>query len=638
MYLWGNVNFQTNAPTMSGALKFPTRAPVFPSAHNTDAATRNAYLASHAGFPSGSVTSHASGYNHHLFIVGGALYGFGSNHQNQLGSGVATYAATARAIPFRGRSAPVEVACGRRHSLIRTADGMVYTAGDNTHGQLGRSLGKQGGAGGGKQASAPVNSAMLDFAEVALGGVIQISAAENASFALTDKGALYSWGFQASGHLGHGDRGEGMLQTDKGEVMGNATVDRPTQVRWFSEKRVKLVQVSAGKEHVVARSETDVYTMGEGFYGKLGTNDVSVVFFPHRVAFPARKTPEKLVSIAAGNNHTVVLKHSGEMGSVVYHFGQVSGDTGSLVPVVVESPYNDICKVFAGSNCSMGAVTEDGTLLVWGDYGPLSNGLPKLATRTSRQTPIPVKALGDFHVVSFCTSGSTMIVFTDDTKASPARSQPVVVKGSQVNTIHLIDDEEEGEKKPVVSSTEGKDIEDADLVKYHYTFDTLVPISDRTGGRLAVDNFDEARQDFYSRWLGDVEGLAYFNAIPVPLEEVHAKKVLAKKGAHGLQAGDKVRLWMTDVYALAVVAEQPGGGSSSQLLSQSTDCDLPTQSLAEEKLPHQGHTYYLEWMRDDWVPEHVELFSDDETQDEENPNRWQSVWFVEAPSGGAVGV
>lgn len=657
MYVWGNTNFQTSAVSMSGGLKFPTRAPVFPSGHNTDAAARNEYLVSHAGFPSGAVSSHASGINHHLLIIGGVLYGFGSNHQNQLGSGIATYAATVRAVPFRGRSAPVEVACGRRHSLIRTADGMVYTAGDNTHGQLGRSLGKQAG---GKQQSAPVNSAMLDFAEVALGGVVQISAAENSSFALTDKGALYSWGFQASGHLGHGDRGEGMLQTDKGgEVMGNATVDRPTHVRWFTEKRVKLVQISAGKEHLVARSETDVYTMGEGFYGKLGTNDVSVVFFPHRVSFPARKTPERLVSVAAGNNHTLVLKHSGEMGSVMYHFGQVSGDTGSLSAVVVESPYNDISRVFAGNYCSMAAVTEDGTLLVWGDYGPLSNGVPKLAARTSRQVPAPVKALGDFHVVSFCSSGSTILVFTDDSKASPVRTQPIATKGSPVKTIHLIDDEEEVDAtatqkiSDVPSSNEGN-IEEG-LVRYHTAFDTIIPIADRAGAHTAVDNFDQARQEFYTRWMGDAEGMAYFNSIPVALEEVRAQKVIAKKGVHGLRAGDKVRLWMTDVYALAVVGEQPaglvvagGGGSSSQLSSQQATSDnLLTQPLAsvdgddadKDNIIHgKGRPVYLEWMRDDWVPEEVELYSDDETQNEENPNRWQSVWFVEAPTNGTVGV
>ena len=36
--------------------------------------------------------------------------------------------------------------------------------------------------------------------------------------------------------------------------------------------------------------------------------------------------------------------------------------------------------------------------------------------------------------------------------------------------------------------------------------------------------------------------------------------------------------------------------------------------------------FEITWVRDDWEPEIVEIFSDDEGLDEENENRWQKIW------------
>jgi alpha-tubulin suppressor-like RCC1 family protein len=663
MYVWGNFNFQVAAPPLGGqcVLKFPTRAP---TSIRTNKPLDGGQLADFDAKvePSfgQSVTSLACGYNFTLMICNKTLYGFGSNHHHQLGTGVATYVSSLRAIPFRARSAPVEVACGRRHTIVRTADGMVYTAGDNTLGQLGRSLGKQ--------------VTMVDFAEVSLAGITQIAAADHASFALTDRGALYSWGSAEHGHLGHGDRGEGRDELGDDDKTRVVNVDRPKQVRWFVDKRVKLVQIAVGKGHIAVRSETDVYTVGEGFYGKLGNGDSDFGLVPYRVTFPQRKTTEKLISIAAGNNHTLVLKHSGEVGSVLYHFGQSNGDQGSLTPSVVETPINNFTSIFAGLNTAMGAITDDGKLFVWGNYAPLSNGAPKRVDRgSSKVTPTQVTALEDFFVTQYCCTGNTLVAIADDNKARSTRTQATQSTKPRAtkNGIELIDLDEEEDNNVTTEDEQAahvgasKDapcslVEDVVPMNYHQAFDTIIPLADRVGAQFVSDTFDEARIGFYSRWLGEGAGATYYSGVPQPQDVVVQQKHVARKGAHGLQVGDKVRLWMTDVYALATVAERPIAAvhpptpvSSQQtpLPDTSSSSTIPTQSLlppSSTPIKHDhteadidGGAYttgscmvYLEWIRDDWVPEDIELYSEDETLDEQNPNRWQSVWFVEAPTTG----
>jgi hypothetical protein len=288
----------------------------------------------------------------------------------------------------------------------------------------------------------------------------------------------------------------------------------------------------------------------------------------------------------------------------------------------------------------MAALTDDGQLYVWGEYQPLSSGAPKSAPRTE---PTKLEALSDFFVTTFCCSGSTLVALT-----SELRNRRLVAPTGTTDT-------------PTTDGAEGRD---ALVVEYHRRYDTLVPkehrISLRSNHMAQKDRLDEASLNFYITWLGETEGRAYFEGVTKAPEIVIHRPEYTKKGCQRLQVGDKVRIWMSDVYALGIVGQPPvvclveddplRRHHSSPLLPRASSSShsqqtqpltprleqAPAAGLGEELADgchYHGRKLLVEWMRDDWVPEEVELFSDDETLDEDNPNRWQAVWFVEAPVG-----
>ena len=81
-----------------------------------------------------------------------------------------------------------------------------------------------------------------------------VSAGDTHSLALSADGALWSWGFGASGRLGHGDEQPQPL---------------PKKVEALAGQRV--VAVAAGVNHSIATTADDaVFTWGEGETGCLG--------------------------------------------------------------------------------------------------------------------------------------------------------------------------------------------------------------------------------------------------------------------------------------------------------------------------------------------------------------------------------
>ena len=84
----------------------------------------------------------------------------------------------------------LDVAAGYEHSLLRCADGFVYSFGVGAHGRLGHGLAST--------ATPRRVEAIEHVAQVAAGGF--------QSLAVTDSGHAYSWGWGESGSTGHGER------------------------------------------------------------------------------------------------------------------------------------------------------------------------------------------------------------------------------------------------------------------------------------------------------------------------------------------------------------------------------------------------------------------------------------------------
>jgi hypothetical protein len=548
MYFWGAFDFAAPTVAKDPVLSYPVRYPSLPID------------------PSARVSQAASGLKFLVILTSdGKLFGLGSNHSQQLGTSVGTYTNTVRQLTLETRFPVVQLACGNKHTLLRCSDGSVYSAGDNSFGQLGR------------------KSKTKDFAQVQLpANITSIACGSETSFAVNNMGQVFSWGNAEFGNLGHGDKGERVHPVTLQEVTEN--VEIPKVVEWFVKKKISIVAVSAGKGHTLFQSQQEVYACGEGSFGKLGNGDVGSVVVPTRVEFPMRKEPEELLEVAAGEHHSLVRKRNALQQSVVYFFGKPGGNPdGQLTPLVVpEAPLN-VTALRAGRQVSMGT-TSDGRVFSWGVW-PTQRfmGHTKEATLT---IPSFFSLLSDFHVTHIVGGGGVIAAFADDTKARRA------------------------------------------------CLDIVVPFADRGDSDLA-QRYETFAQQFYHKVLGEGPGAHYFSQIP-PAPPIPEKErpTYTKRGASVLSSGAKVRLWMSDVYALATVSDLAAAGTDAHNGSrqrQQKATQEATPPVAAAAVIDGNRKFLLEWARDDWYPELIELDSDDETLNEENPNRWQHGWFLEPP-------
>jgi hypothetical protein len=403
-------------------------------------------------------------------------------------------------------------------------------------------------------------------------------------------------------------------------------IEVPTRIEAFHSRHLKIVEIAVGDEHFVARTDSEVFSCGNNTFGRLGLGDTNDRVLPHRVTFPTRKQPEKLLQIAVGQGHTIVTRHNQDFGVITYIFGREgSSSDGTIAPRLLhEAPLN-IERVFCGwgSTLTM-AVTVDGKLYTWGAHTHCPPMM--LLNDATRKLPSRVEVLDNVRIKSCCCTGGCFLIACADVAAS------------------------------------GEAVLESVMVPYERRIGTTF-----NKQIIGIDLYDTVRANFLREFLGAADGAAYIASLknPPPAPEVE-KITINKVGASKLNVGSKVRLWMQDVYAVGKITSldplaigssphmQPPGtpkkGDStpppsplmqaakrtreaSQFESQASALILDDGAAA---IAHKGHHFEVTWARDDWVPEIIELYSDDETLNEENPNRWQKVWFLEPPAGVSV--
>ncbi|KPI87278.1 hypothetical protein ABL78_3615 [Leptomonas seymouri] len=566
-----------------------------------------------------------------------ALYGMGNNEFGQLGHHVANYATTLTHLHLEDvmEGTVVSVACGARHTLVCTSTGCVYVAGDNSLHQLGLpdQMVKPLPRGG---SYAPSFTQLTSLAHIQA-----VYANGNASFALDHRGQVYSWGEAKYGHLGHDDNGERMdPQTLK---LISVHVPSPQLVRWFERHRVAIVEVSVGKGHMVCRSETDVYTCGEPFFGKLGHGDIDPRLEPTRVEFPPRKQVEKIVSIAAGDDHTLVLKENPLIGSIVYFFGKLSNSDGQLRPMIVQIPTTSIRSVMAGRGTLCGAISTEGHAYVWGKHGypKVYNGTSATA---SRAQPCKVQLLDVYNIHGLVSGGTFMVAYAAEAAKAPCvAADSAAVAGSGGNGQGL--KEEEKKEPPAASEEKGMPSSSCASPSMGRSWDVVVPHDARVGRDGVGDpdeDYEKGVQVLLRQYLGPALGAAYVAQLPVhPARSAAPTYEFTHIPIKELSRGQKVRLWMTDVYAIGTVVDESPGEARNASLSQGglspslSQTPVAGAAVAEAAPPRspEGKRVKIEWQRDDWDDEVITLYSVDETLDEENANRWQPFWFEQDATG-----
>ncbi|XP_020769337.1 X-linked retinitis pigmentosa GTPase regulator isoform X4 [Odocoileus virginianus] len=289
------------------------------------------------------------GDEHSAVITGNnKLFMFGSNNWGQLGLGSKATVKKPTCVKALKPEKVKFVACGRNHTLVLTGGGKVYATGGNNEGQL--------GLGDTDERSA---FHLISFF-TSQHKIKQLSAGSNTSAALTEDGELFMWGDNSEGQIG-------LQNVTNICVPHQVTIGKP--ISW----------ISCGYYHsAFVTTEGELYTFGEPENGKLGLPRKLLV--NHKVPQLVPGISEKVIQVACGGGHTVVLTEKAVYTFGLGQFGQLG--LGTFVfetsePRVIESVKDKkISHVCCGENHTA-LITESGLLYTFGDgrHGKLGLGM-----------------------------------------------------------------------------------------------------------------------------------------------------------------------------------------------------------------------------------------------------------------------
>lgn len=287
------------------------------------------------------------------------LWGWGVNDNGELGNGTTVNSTSPSPVDLSGLNGikVVSLTAGGEHNFALDESGQLWAWGRNDRGQLGD------GTTNDVSFTTPVK---VD--QTALGTAKIVSVASgyyDHNLALDENGRMWSWGYNASGQLGDG------TQIDR---------NTPVEVDLRALGGVGVVSVAAGADYSLALDYAGrLWAWGANDHGQLGANAGVDQTIPVEVDLRALGDA-KVVSVAAGYAHTLVLDDRGRVWSWGYNkYGQLgSGSiTDSANPIAVTMGFKGtkVVSLSAGNMFSL-ALDEVGRVWAWGQngYGQLGIG------------------------------------------------------------------------------------------------------------------------------------------------------------------------------------------------------------------------------------------------------------------------
>lgn len=234
------------------------------------------------------IISAAGGWRHSAAVKDdGTVWGWGYNDYGQLGDG--TYTDSLTPVLTQGIENVVKIAAGRYGTFAVKSDGTVWTWGDNEEGELGNGTN--------------VDSSNVPVQAIGINGVVSIDAGETHAVVLKTDGTVLVWGNNGSGQLGDGSRNDKNI---------------PQQVNGISG----VTAVAAGGYHTVALKEDGtVWAWGDNWAGQLGIGTSGA---PQLTPVQVTDLTD-VVSIAAGDFHTVAVKRDGTVWTWGYNYSSQLG-------------------------------------------------------------------------------------------------------------------------------------------------------------------------------------------------------------------------------------------------------------------------------------------------------------------------
>lgn len=261
------------------------------------------------------------------------------------------------------------------HSLILKNNSTLFSAGNNSSGQL--------GLGNTTNTSTFTQVGSLTTWSKIYGGY-------NCSFAINTDGTLWAWGSNFSGQLGNNDT----------NIFPNSPIQIGGDSNWS--------QVSNGGTNWTAAIKTNgsLYSWGYNSYGQLGKNNTTIYSSPVQVG-----TDTTWSKISCSYEHAVAIKTNGTLWSWGSNFyGELgTGDAKFYSSPVQVGLLTNWSKIECGGLQMNVAIKTDGTLWAWGRniYGGLGTG-----NTTDYNSPIQIGLLTNWADVS-CGAGHTIALKTN---------------------------------------------------------------------------------------------------------------------------------------------------------------------------------------------------------------------------------
>jgi alpha-tubulin suppressor-like RCC1 family protein len=314
----------------------------------------------------------AAGSSFTCAIVGGSrqVACWGANESAQTAQAASTTTAIPTLVDEGSVSGVSKLAAGSLHACAALTSGAVYCWGRRAEGELGN----------GSTAGAPPCSPSCPTPYVAnatqvqlstggaLANVVDISAGQYHTCALTNTGAVYCWGANDQAQVGTG-------ATSAAEPLAKLV------------SGITASQISAGSYHTCAVVSSRPRCWGDNSFSQTGQAGAGPILTPTQVSGIA-----DAIEVAAGGFHTCVRR----TGGAVACFGNnSSGERGDVFPAAASTTLVTVSSLSATSvvagrgahNCAIGTGSAG---YCWGlnDNGRLGNG-----TSTSNRVPQKISPL-----------------------------------------------------------------------------------------------------------------------------------------------------------------------------------------------------------------------------------------------------
>ncbi|XP_066191292.1 regulator of chromosome condensation isoform X3 [Sylvia atricapilla] len=249
----------------------------------------------------------------------------------------------------------VQVEAGGMHTVCLSQTGKIYTFGCNDEGALGRDTSAEG---------SETSPGPVELQEK----VVQVSAGDSHTAALTEDGRVFVWG----------------SFRDNNGVIGLLEPMKTSSIPLLLQLDAPVVKIASGNDHLVMLTvDGDLFTCGCGEQGQLGrvpalfanrggrkglrTQDTEPCFSPQNLTCFKNST-KSWVGFSGGQHHTVCVDSEGKAYSLGRaEYGRLGLGTGaeekSTPTVIPELP--SITSVACGASVGY-AVSRDGRAFAWG--------------------------------------------------------------------------------------------------------------------------------------------------------------------------------------------------------------------------------------------------------------------------------